>query len=292
MINLLNQPEKKSFDPEFPVSPPHALLLVAFSVIMIGFFGVLVRAILESVFGQISWSSPFLILELLIIAPSIYVVNRYKMSIKKAFRFNSVSIFIVLLSVVLGFSIAVIGDQLDRIMQKWFPMPSVFVEAIENIFLTSNIVDYWFILLIATVGAGICEEMLFRGFLQRIFEKKFQIAPALLIPAVLFGLIHILPWLFFQIILIGLVLGLLAWRTNSIYPPIIVHALNNLIGSLYIRFHTPEIDAYYVSNGLVNPTIVLIAIAIFIIVGKLLWTITEKNQTFTRYVPPDQKQIH
>jgi membrane protease YdiL (CAAX protease family) len=292
MNNSQYQPENKPFDSELPISPQQALLLVAFSVILIGFLGVIVRAILETIFGDISWSSPFLLLELLIIVPSIYVVNRYKYSIKEAFRFNNVSILIILLSVFMGFVVAVIGDQLDRIMQNWFPMPDVFAEAMENIFLTSNIIDYWFILLIATFGAGICEEMLFRGFLQRIFEKKFQIAPALLIPAVLFGLIHILPWLFFQIVLMGLILGLLAWRTNSIYPPIIVHTLNNLIGTLYIRFHTPEIDAYYVSNDLVNPTIVLIAIALFIVVGKLLWSITEKNQTFTRYVPPDHKQIH
>lgn len=290
MKNSQNHSEKKIHDPEFPVSPQHALILVASSVLIVGILGVMVRAFLENIFGEIGWNSPFLLLELLIIIPAIYLINQYKLSIKKAFRFNNVSILIVFFSLVLGFAIAVIGDQLDRIVQKWFPVPTVFTEAMENIFLTPNIVDFWLVLLIATFGAGVCEEMLFRGFLQRIFEKKYQISLALLIPAVLFGLIHILPWLFIQVILLGLILGLLAWRTNSIYPTIIIHALNNLIGSLYIRFHTPEIDAYYLSNDLVNPTIVLIAIAVFVLVGKLLWTISEKDQKFTQYFPPDREK--
>ena len=158
-------------------------------------------------------------------------------------------------------------------------MPEEFVYAMEEIFLTPNIIDFIFLVLIGTIGAGFCEEMLFRGFLQKILEKKIHLIAAIIIPAILFGLIHLMPWLVLQITLLGIALGLLAWRTNSIYPTIFIHAINNLIAILYIRFRTPTLENFYVSDELVNPVIVLFAIAAFIFSGKRIWNLTQPEST-------------
>ncbi len=256
---------------EIQLTPKQAILLVVLSIVFVVLFGTFARVILESVFGKSEWHSPFLLIELLIIVPSIVILKKYRYSFKTIFRFNPVSLSVVFWSVIFGFSVTIIGDQLDRIIQAWFPMPDVLTQAMEEIFLTPNSIDFFLILIIATLGAGFCEEMLFRGLLQNILEKKFNLKAAIFIPAFLFGLIHFLPWLVIQITLLGLALGVLAWRCDSIYPTILVHSLNNLIAILYIRFHSPELDSLYVSESLVNPTFVLLAIVVFLFSGRQIW---------------------
>ena len=96
-----------------------------------------------------------------------------------------------------------------------------------------------FILLFTAVAiiAPIGEEILFRGFLQQYLEKYWKdITKSILLIALFFAIIHLNPFWFVQIYILGIVLGFLAWRTNSIIPSLILHSLNNtaaLILSLY-----------------------------------------------------------
>ena len=271
MKDARESPIRQLPDPEKEITPKQAIFIVVLSIVFLVLFGTFVKAILESVYGKSEWHSPFLLVELLIIVPSILIVKNYRYSFTKMFRLNPISLSLVWWSFIFGLSVTIIGDQLDRIIQSWFPMPDVLAQAMEEIFRTPNNIDFCLILIIATLGAGFCEEMLFRGFLQNILEKKFNLWFALFIPAFLFGLIHLLPWLVLQITLLGLILGVLAWRCDSIYPAILVHGINNLIAILYIRFRSAELDSFYVSESLVNPTFVLVAIMVFLFSGRQIW---------------------
>jgi len=264
---------------ELPINHWQAILIVVISIAFVVIIAAIIKISFDLIFGKSNWNSPFLVTELFIVVPTILIINKYRFPLKKAFRFNPVSVSIIIWSIILGFSVTIIGDQLDRIVQKFFPMPEEILLLMEEIFLTPNIIDFVFLLLIGTLGAGFCEEMLFRGFLQRILEKKFRIVAALIIPAILFGLIHANPWLVFQITLLGIALGLLAWRTNSIYPTILVHTLNNLIAICYIRFRSPELESLIDAEQFVNPIILLIAISIFIFSGYQIWISTKPNRT-------------
>ena len=87
----------------------------------------------------------------------------------------------------------------------------------------------WLILIAGSVVAGICEELGFRGYMQAPIEKKYGPATAIIVTSVLFTCTHlshtwaypILPHIFFASIL----LGLIAWRTNSLLPGIIGHSI-------------------------------------------------------------------
>jgi membrane protease YdiL (CAAX protease family) len=83
-----------------------------------------------------------------------------------------------------------------------------------------------FILFIA-LAPGFCEELLFRGYLQRRLVERWGAVAGILIASLVFGLFHMMPHAIAFAIPIGIWLGLLAWRTGSTWPGIICHAALN-----------------------------------------------------------------
>ncbi len=81
--------------------------------------------------------------------------------------------------------------------------------------------------LIIAFGAGIGEELLFRGYMQSRFVKRMGFYGALFTTAGLFGLAHgnlvQSPFAF----VMGLFVGHLAYRTGSILPAMVCHSANN-----------------------------------------------------------------
>jgi membrane protease YdiL (CAAX protease family) len=93
-----------------------------------------------------------------------------------------------------------------------------------------------------SVTAGICEETIFRGYLQRQFMALTKSAPAgILLSAATFGAAHAYQG-FRMVILIGLygvMFGILAYWRGSVRPGMIAHAwqdlLNGVLASMTIR---------------------------------------------------------
>ena len=90
-----------------------------------------------------------------------------------------------------------------------------------------------------SLTAGICEETIFRGYLQRQFMAMTRSAPAgILLSAAAFGAAHAYQG-FRMVILIslyGAMFGILAYWRGSVRPGMIVHAwqdsLGGVVGSL------------------------------------------------------------
>jgi membrane protease YdiL (CAAX protease family) len=72
---------------------------------------------------------------------------------------------------------------------------------------------------VVVLAAPLIEELMFRGFFQRILEyRQGDITKSVLLSAMVFALIHFNPWWIVQIYLMGLFMGYMAWRTDSIWP--------------------------------------------------------------------------
>lgn len=77
------------------------------------------------------------------------------------------------------------------------------------------------------VVPGVCEEVFFRGFMQRQLMKAWSPWTAIVVTSVLFGLLHIDPQAIAMATVLGVWLGWVAWRTGSIVPCIAMHTLVN-----------------------------------------------------------------
>ena len=96
--------------------------------------------------------------------------------------------------------------------------------------------NYWIAL---SVTAGICEETIFRGYLQRQFMALTKNAPAgIVISAAGFGAAHAYQGFRMAVLisLFGAMFGILAYWRGTVRPGMIVHAwqdsLGGLVGSL------------------------------------------------------------
>lgn len=71
------------------------------------------------------------------------------------------------------------------------------------------------------------EELFFRGILQNTLAEKIGRVQSVIVTALIFALIHFdLSGLLVRIVL-GLLLGYVAMRTSSLWPGIVLHAVNN-----------------------------------------------------------------
>ena len=89
----------------------------------------------------------------------------------------------------------------------------------------------WFAL--ASVTAGICEELLFRGFLLRylhIVPWRLPLTAALVVAAVIFALQHLYQGAVGSAVtgVIGLLLSLLFLLTGNLLAPMVLHAVTDL----------------------------------------------------------------
>jgi hypothetical protein len=81
--------------------------------------------------------------------------------------------------------------------------------------------------LVIGVMPGISEELLFRGVIQRSFLRSMPPPAAILLTTILFGLLHIEPATVALALVLGLWFGIVAWRTGSAIPGMVLHASVN-----------------------------------------------------------------
>jgi membrane protease YdiL (CAAX protease family) len=88
----------------------------------------------------------------------------------------------------------------------------------------------WLVCIISAVSAGVCEEMGFRGYMQRPIEIRHGPALAIAISSTLFMLLHLnKSWSLVAMTPIvfgaGVLLGILAWRSGTLVFCMIGHAI-------------------------------------------------------------------
>jgi uncharacterized protein len=87
-------------------------------------------------------------------------------------------------------------------------------------------------LVVASVIAPVSEEVLFRGFMYPGMRERWGVAMAVIVSSAVFSVFHLSLSTFIPIAVMGAVFALLYERTDSIWPPIALHALVNLFGVL------------------------------------------------------------
>jgi membrane protease YdiL (CAAX protease family) len=81
--------------------------------------------------------------------------------------------------------------------------------------------------LTAVIVAPFVEEIFFRGFLFQGFRQRYGWVAALLLSSGIFAASHLDPVSFIPTFALGAVLGYVYHRSNSLWPSIILHFLNN-----------------------------------------------------------------
>jgi len=93
-------------------------------------------------------------------------------------------------------------------------------------------------LLVTAVAAPLCEEAFFRGMLFRLLRRRAPLWAAVLLSAIAFGLAHASPAVSFALLPVftymGIVLALVYVWTGSLTNNVLLHALNNAVGTVAV----------------------------------------------------------
>lgn len=204
-----------------------------------------------------------LLSEAVIILPALLFTIRFNYSPKILFRLRSISLKLLLLSMVLGFALTIISDEIDRLIQNLITIPENFHKIYEKFLIINSVSDFIIVIFSAVILAAVLEEMLFRGFLQTSLENNFKTKTAIIITALIFAVFHAYPWVLIQIFLMGIILGLMAWKSNSIIPSLVVHFINNGIAIAFLNLKQENYQ-WYLHGSHVNTPILIITVFILI----------------------------
>lgn len=102
-----------------------------------------------------------------------------------------------------------------------------------------------FAIIYTVLIAPVCEETIFRGLVLTIFDGKLPKWLGILISALVFALIHLpSPIAFIYTLTLGVVLGVVRYRTKSLVPCVLAHIIFNATN--YLLFLPLNIGLYVV----------------------------------------------
>lgn len=119
-------------------------------------------------------------------------------------------------------------------MNTLIPAPSWFWELFSKIF--DGDFGWWGAFFKVAVVAPVVEELIFRGLILQGFRRNYNGFVAVFMSALLFALFHLNPWQFPATFILGLLLGWIMLKTNSILLAILGHSINNSLVLLSITY--------------------------------------------------------
>ncbi len=200
-----------------------------------------------------------LITEFLLIAlPTVIYVKTKGASLKTELRFNKLSFVDVLLVAVAFIAAYFVAVFINVIGEIFLSMLGNLI--VPDIPFATDPAEYLVLLFIIAGSAGICEEILFRGFILRAYEK-LGMWPNIIVTAMLFSILHLNVQNILAPFFLGIVLGFVVYKTNSIFAGIIGHFINNAISVTwgYVIMNLPfyrNVDIAQVQEGITTQALI------------------------------------
>ncbi len=151
------------------------------------------------------------------------------------FALRRVTLGMIAAPVPLAAALAVLISATEAPIQRAIPMPEEFAIYMAGLLYPEHVGDWIRIVSVAVIAIPLGEELLFRGLFLRGFLLRYGPVPALAFSSLLFAIVHLNPWGFVGIFLMGWLLGWLVLRSGSLWPSILLHGLYNLSSILLLK---------------------------------------------------------
>lgn len=168
-----------------------------------------------------------------------------------------------------------------RVLLSQTPIATTALELIVNV-------------IIIGMSAGVCEEILFRGVIQRSYEQMGW-RKGIVFTAFLFGMMHMDFQKLLGTFLLGGLIGYLVYKSKSLYVGMFAHFCNNTLAVLISYFATKysngqntgatsggDLDLSFILN-LSNIQIIVVIISWLFIVGFCVSVIVALLIAFNKY---------
>jgi membrane protease YdiL (CAAX protease family) len=130
-------------------------------------------------------------------------------------------------------------DQLDKLVES----------AYGDLLSAGNIFEGILVVAVIAVTPALCEEILFRGFIQTSFELTTKPLTAGFLTALFFGLYHFNPYGLIPLVVLGMYLSYSVYITDSIFVAMALHFINNFVSViLFFIFGNEDIIETNISD--------------------------------------------
>ncbi len=171
------------------------------------------------------------------------------------------------------------------VLQDMIPLPEdikPFIESMresieqmyQTLVMVQTVPELLFVIFVVALVPAFSEEFLFRGLVQRNFEYSFGLAGGAVVAGIIFALYHLNPFTLVPLMVLGIVFGLLVYKTGSILAAILAHFVNNLVAVISVYYRREEILLPAEAEPAITGTIVVMLISGFIAIG--CWVLLAK----------------
>ena len=230
----------------------------------------------------------------MIACPAVFMGMLLTTSLRATFRLRMPS----LTAMAIGVGLAMVAHPLSMELSRFLVAYRVFPELPESARHVMGLMrtgerPTWLLLLVFAVTPAICEELAFRGFILSGLARGGRLAIAVAISSIMFGIIHMIPQQAFNAALLGLVLGLLAIYSRSLFPAMAFHFCNNALATFYSsEAGTFQPDGVFFSRhadgqlGYEAPLLILCGLAAMMLIVYMIKAVSKEQDLKRRGLIP------
>jgi len=258
----------KEATPSFSEAAFCFILMIIIQFFSMKYFGDLINNAPPGSKGLVTMQL-LMVQQLIIFAtPALLMTLMLTTSIRQTLRLNMPNPKLLIAAAILPLALHPLSVELMGTLEGFFPpLP----ERIAQVFASMSADDqpWWLIVLAFAAAPAICEELAFRGFILSGFAHTKRYWLAIVLSSLCFGIVHGIPQQVFNAALLGLVLGLIAIRSNSLFPCMLFHVIYNSLQVLRLRVdqslltHPPANWFFRIDEGVIRydwPTLIISAV--------------------------------
>ncbi|MCA9092095.1 MAG: CPBP family intramembrane metalloprotease [Planctomycetaceae bacterium] len=169
--------------------------------------------------------------------PSVFMALILTTNFRKTMRLNFADLTSFGLVTVLAAALHPVSLALAGSLSWFFPkLPENVTRFMEQMHDPSQ--PWWIPIVTLALAPAVCEELAFRGFILSGFSRSGRVGLGIVMSSLTFGVMHMIPMQVFNAALLGLVLGFIAIKTNSLLPGIWFHFLYNSMAIIHGKLST------------------------------------------------------
>lgn len=239
--------------------------------------------LVSNVIGAILGSEESIFILSFVTEIGIYFLPPLIIAIFLKYRFNNIfrwksflRLDLIMIAIFSAIFMVIISAKIMQLLQTFFPYTEEQLEWKKSLLMPGSNVPFILVFTAVAVVPGICEELLFRGVVQPSFMKRLGPTWGILLTAFLFALFHANPQELPALFILGIFLGVLAFRAGSFLYSSLAHITFN--GAAVIAGALAEYENVQMQNGGISMPYALLILSLFLIAMLLLFRLTPKRR--------------
>ncbi len=216
-----------------------------------------------------------------LLLPTIWLVRRWHT--KHVFtyvRFRKTPPFQIILALVGGILFYPVSAGIGNFLMDELHFPDFLAKIGSLVFTSNKPSQLLLVIAVVCVTPAICEETLFRGYVQRTLERSLG-PKSIIVAGILFGLYHMRPLDLVSLSLFGMLIGYFVYRSKSLLPSMTAHFAYNLVAVLSLYKSTNGSSTTPLAS-LHIPLVIMLLSAAGTVVVVLLYRIVTKDKNRLR----------